>query len=449
MTVINMTDAFNSLPAPVRSDIFRTKAFYPAAFLSGINKTAELIFQGQTDEEIRETWDRAKSYLTELSQYASDFFPADDKNIIQVPDAVYEALGLICHNIGTTQPPPETASDGAKQILAQINFLRVDPYPRQTDYACEEARFLFLLISYIQSFSYASHYAEARAPRQHDALFQQNFLNPMRTLNPKDSRLENNIVRNIQRIEFMLDFEDHPYFAEHLNFIRSTQEGSISSHKLLFRLGLPPTELMTKTVIIGNSHLAEHGMVSADRTLALLLSPYAPTKLLRACLPDIEEDFLALSMLLPFINSPEWDYWREEWFGKKAPLFEAWNNWAADPGTSYSPDLPDDVQDKLAAIIAAHDIMDLERISLCLRQNERPIQPILYEETLIDSKVALLRIRKSALMKPTANEDLARLRTDLLSSAFTRLHTLSEIYPVLRKKIEIVEDTSAPQGPVF
>lgn len=420
---------------------------YPAAFLSGVGKSAPLAFKGNNDDSIESTWDEMKDHFVSLRYYAQDFFPLNDKKKPEIPDVVYEVFGALCHDFGRTVLP-ENISDDARQILSEINFLRMDAYPRQTDYASQEARFIFLLISYIQSFSYANHYAESAAPRKYEALFQENFLNPMRTLDPEASRLENNIIRNIQRIEFMLAFENHPYYAEHLKFIRETAENSLNSHTMLRHLGLPPTDHMTKALIIGNTHLAEYNMIAADRTLALLLSPYAPTKLLRACIPDIEEEFLVFSMLMPFIKSGEWNHWKDEWFGDSALKFEAWHDWATSGIEPASP-LPEDVSDKLAAINAASDIMDLERLSLLLLQDESPTKPILYEQSLIDAKVSLMNIRETALMRPTSYEDLARLRMDLLSSAFRSLHNLSERYPMLLKKIEIVDNRPSPQDPAL
>jgi hypothetical protein len=438
--VPSFSDALKELPDFVRKDLFRTKIRYPGAFLSSVAKSAPHIFREVAPEEAEEIWDDIKDQFSTLARYAEDFFPKDSKNEIQVSDETYEVFGFLCNGHDQAERSAPLSKKG-QEILEQINKLRWDPYPRQADYAGNEARFLFLLMNLINSFTYASFYAATPKPREDAALFYYGFQLPMRTLNPEASKLEHDILQNVKRIEFMLDFEDHPYFSHHLNILRQSKKSTLTAQELLEKLGLPVTDNMANTIILANYEFADFGMIDTDKTLAMMLSSYAHTKLLMEADPDRNPDILAFSMLLPSMNSPYWKQHKEEWFGEqRTESYEYWYNWIIVGNKPQKP-FPKKIREALSNVRAAWDIVELERISLLFQQHGKDPTPISYEDSLIEAKASLMQIRETAQTIRAANIHLQKLRTSMMYSAFAEMHALSEYYPALQQMMNVAEGT--------
>lgn len=427
-------EALNDLPPFIRGDFFKKKPRYPKAFMAGIASSSPHIFRDMDSVAASETWEEIKDRFKVLHRYAQDFY-GQDNGTVDIPSYVYEAFAILCHG-GNNAAQITGLSEPARIIIEDVSRLRGDPYPRQNDHTSVDARFLFLLTTLINMPGYASFYAKTPAPERNKDPFYLEFLLAMRTLDGQESALEFNILRNIQRIEFMLDFEDHPYFSKHLNLLRTFAADSLAAEELLKKLDLPATDTMVKALALADLEFENSGLTGADKTLAIMLTPCAQTRMLMDFLPDVGNDFLVFSMLLPFMQSDHWEGYKNQWFGETAEQYDDWYNWIAHGEEPEKP-LSQNTIGMLSNILAASDIVQIERISLLLKQDEKKYKPVMYEHSLIEAKVSLMRVRSTAQILSAADPELRKTLSAMMSSAFNDLHALSGKYPFLQHSIDL------------
>lgn len=430
MATATYTDALLKLPEFIRADLFRMKALYPAHFLDSVAKVAPTVFEGLSPEDADKEWREMKSRFKILTEYAGDFFDQNAQGQVQIPDHVYELFGIICTTKDISGFKAEL-SNKASDAYDEIQKLKWDPYPRETPYAGADARFLHLVMAFIHSFIHGNYIASNAPPRELSREFLYSFLNPMRTLDPSASALEAAILSRVEAIEMMMDFEHHPYYAQHLNYLRSRARTTIKVGDLLKEYGFEATPENAAAVRLSMSHLLARGQIRAENTLVIAQSSFAQTRLLLDHEPGMKPEFITFSLVFPMIGVPLWEQEGKNLFGPSFDTFNTWCKWMMSGEEPEEKPLSTKTKARLSNIMAAFDIVELEEFSLIFRQNDRKIKPVSYEDTLRDAKAALLRIRSVAQNLPAANAELDEMRREMLAGAFEDLHTLSEFYPVL------------------
>ncbi len=89
----------------------------------------------------------------------------------------------------------------------------------------------------------------------------------------------------------------------------------------------------------------------------------------------------------------------------------------------------------------------MERISLLFKQNEDLYKPVMYEQSLIHAKSALMHIREAAQSRPASDMGLRKLRGGLMFGTFADLHMISEYYPALQAPMNLEEGTPIYEEP--
>jgi hypothetical protein len=436
-------EALHKLPPFVRKDIFRSQIVLPAAFLNAMaGSPAVIAAANETEEDQENLLDLTRERFDALTFYAQDFCARDAKGALQIPDHVYELFAYLCLSPDDETGTPPALSEKALALLADVESLKTDPYPRQADYASDHARLLFLLTSYFETSEYLGNQILLGSVEYEGASFEDEFLYPLRTLKKGKTKLEDDILHNICRLEFILDSEDDPYHSASLNFVRGQCQEEITSLDILKKLGIPSTKRTAAGLNIAHDDLDTYGISRGEKLLCMVQEYCGPVKLFLDYCPDAHEDFVTFALNYLHIQTESWTKWSQKTYGEDdAAQFELWHAWLK---TAFKD--PNDVitapeKDMLSNIAAARDIFSIENISLLMQQYGREPAPLDYENSLVEAKADLLTIRNFARFMPAHNAHLHTHRDEMLRQAFQQLNEYSNTYPVLNCTIDMVKGT--------